>query len=149
MRAGSSLRAIKRGGYYDICADEGGFSVKYTPFGKTEERSFDDVFFSEWLGEPTAFGAFEGGELIGYVEGSPERWNNRFLISNICVFENARRGSSVGTVLLDAIQEAAAASGARSRCARRSWASGWRCWAAAWTSCAPSRRPPVREKARC
>lgn len=47
MRAGSSLRAIKRGGYYDICADEGGFSVKYTPFGKTEERSFDDVFFSE------------------------------------------------------------------------------------------------------
>lgn len=99
-------------GYYDICADEGGFSVKYTPFGKTEERSFDDVFFSEWLEEPTAFGAFEGGELIGYVEGSPERWNNRFLISNICVFENARRGSSVGTELLDAIQEAAA-SGAR------------------------------------
>ena len=29
------------------------------------------------------------------------------------MFENARRGSSVGTVLLDAIQEAAAASGAR------------------------------------
>lgn len=23
-------------GYYDICADEGGFSVKYTPFGKTD-----------------------------------------------------------------------------------------------------------------
>ena len=39
-------------GYYDICADEGGFSVKYTPFGKTEERSFDDVFFGEWLEEP-------------------------------------------------------------------------------------------------
>ena len=58
-----------------------------------------------------AFGAFDGEELIGYVEGSPERWNNRFLISNICVFENARRSSSVGTVLL-AIQEAAA-SGAR------------------------------------
>lgn len=29
------------------------------------------------------------------------------------MFENARRGSRVGTVLLDAIQEAAAASGAR------------------------------------
>ena len=29
------------------------------------------------------------------------------------MFENARRGSSVGTVLLDAIQESAAASGAR------------------------------------
>ena len=100
-------------GYYDICASESGFDVKYIPFDEPEERSFDDVFFSEWLDEPIAFGAFDGGGLIGYVEGSPERWNNRFLISNICVFENARRGSSVGTVLLDAIQEAAAASGAQ------------------------------------
>ena len=100
-------------GCYDICADEGGFSVKYTPFGKTEERSFDDVFFSEWLEEPIAFGAFDGGELIGYVEGSPESWNKRFLISNICVFENAKRGSGVGTALLDAIQAAAVPTGAR------------------------------------
>ena len=100
-------------GCYDICADESGFRVKYTPFGKTEERSFDDVFFGEWLEKPTAFGAFDGEELIGYVEGSPESWNNRFRISNICVFENAKRGSSVGTRLLDAIQTSAASSGAR------------------------------------
>ena len=39
-------------GYYDICAGEGGFCVKYTPFGKTEERSFDAVFFDEWMEEP-------------------------------------------------------------------------------------------------
>lgn len=26
--------------------------MKYTPFGKTEERSFDAVFFGEWLEEP-------------------------------------------------------------------------------------------------
>ena len=51
-----------------------------------------------------AFGAFDGEELIGYVEGSPESWNNRFRISNICVFENAKRGSGVGTKLLDAIE---------------------------------------------
>ena len=60
-----------------------------------------------------AFGAFDGEELIGYVEGSPESWNNRFRISNICVFENAKRGSGVGTKLLGAIQAAAASSGAR------------------------------------
>lgn len=100
-------------GYYDICASESGFDVKYIPFDEHEERSFDDVFFSEWLEKPTAFGAFDGGELIGYVEGSPESWNNRFRISNICVFENAKRGSGVGTKLLDAIQVAAASSGAR------------------------------------
>lgn len=100
-------------GYYDICAGESGFCVKYTPLGKTEERSFDDVFFGEWLEEPAAFGAFEDVELIGYVEGSPESWNNRFRISNICVFENAKRGSGIGTKLLDAIQTVAASSGAR------------------------------------
>ena len=54
-------------GYYDICASESGFDVKYIPFDEHEERSFDDVFFSEWLEKPTAFGAFDGGELIGYV----------------------------------------------------------------------------------
>lgn len=48
---GSSPRYQTRG-YYDICAGEGGFCVKYTPFGKTEERSFDAVFFGEWLEEP-------------------------------------------------------------------------------------------------
>ena len=77
--------------------------MKYTPFGKTEERSFDDVFFGEWWRSRLAFGAFDGEELIGYVEGSPESWYNRFRISNICVFENAKRGSGVGTKLLDAI----------------------------------------------
>ena len=47
---GSSPRAIRRGAI--ICASEGGFCVKYTPFGKTEERSFDAVSFGEWLEEP-------------------------------------------------------------------------------------------------
>lgn len=39
-------------GYYDIRASESGFDVKYIPFDEPEERSFDDVFFSEWLEEP-------------------------------------------------------------------------------------------------
>ena len=100
-------------GYYDICATGQGFEIKYTPFEAPTERGFDDVFFSEWLEDPVAFGAFEDGDLVGYVEGAPEGWNNRFRISNICVFDHARRSRGVGTALMDTILKAAEASGAR------------------------------------
>ena len=47
-------------GYYDIQASENGFQMKYVSFASPVEKSFDDVFFSEWLENPAAFGAFEG-----------------------------------------------------------------------------------------
>ena len=103
----------KTTGYYDIRAGERGFSIDYVPFGAPVERSFDDEFFGEWLEDPAAFGAFECGRLLGYAEGSPEGWNNRFRISNICVFDTERRGGGIGTALMNAIQTAAEASGAR------------------------------------
>lgn len=99
----------KTGGYYDICAAEGDFQVNYVPFEVPVEKAFDDVFFGEWLDEPVAFGAFENGKLVGYVEGSPEAWNRRFRISNICVFDDAMRGNGIGTMLMQAIQGAAEA----------------------------------------
>lgn len=80
-------------GYYDICAAEDGFRLRYVPLGAPMEKSFDDEFFGEWLEEPVAFGAFEGERLLGYVEGAPESWNKRYRISNICIFdETARQG---------------------------------------------------------
>ena len=100
-------------GYYDIRAAEDGFRVEYRPFTAPEERSFEDVFFGEWLEDPMAFGAFEDGELLGYVEGSPETWNRRFRISNLCIFEDAGRRRGIGTALMDTIAKAADASGAR------------------------------------
>ena len=100
-------------GYYDICPDEHGFQVQYKPFDAPVERSFDDVFYGEWLEEPVAFGAFEGETLIGYIEGSPETWNNRFRISNICIFDASRRGKGLGARLLAPMLDAARTSGAR------------------------------------
>ena len=85
----------KTSGYYDICASECGFQMSYMPFEAPVERSFEDEFFGDWLEDPTAFGAFENGSLIGFAEGSPESWNNRFRISNICVFDASRRGKGV------------------------------------------------------
>ena len=100
-------------GYYNICPSGTGFRMDYTPFDAPVERSFDDVFFGDWLEAPVAFGAFEGEALLGYVEGAVETWNNRFRISNICVFDSAARSRGVGTALMDTIQRAAASSGAR------------------------------------
>ena len=76
-------------------------------------RSFDDVFFGEWLEALAAFGAFDGEGLVGFAEGSIESWNNRFRISNICVFDSAARGKGTGRLLMEAIEREAAASGAR------------------------------------
>ena len=74
-------------GYYDIQRVTTGFEFTYTEFDDEKEVSFEDSFFNEWLEEPVAYGAFEDGELIGFVEGSIEGWNNRYRISNICVFK--------------------------------------------------------------
>ena len=112
--AGKQFTArYKTNGYYDICASESGFQMNYVAFEATVEESFDDVFFSEWLENPVAFGAFESGKLIGYVEGSLETWNNRFRISNICVFDNSKRNSGIGTMLMEAILKEAESSEAR------------------------------------
>ena len=100
-------------GYYDICPSESGFQIGYAFFEAPVERSFDDVFFGEWLEDPVAFGAFEGERLIGYVEGSPEGWNNRFRISNICVLDDTDRSRGIGSALMDIIQKTAESSGAR------------------------------------
>lgn len=103
----------KTNGYYEIGTSESGFQICYVSFEKPVEKSFDDVFFGEWLEHPVAFGAFDSGKLVGYVEGSIETWNNRFRISNICVFDDKKRSTGIGTRLMEAIQKEAEYSGAR------------------------------------
>lgn len=100
-------------GYYDIKPMETGFHIRYESFKEPIEKTFSDVFFGEWLDEPKAFGAFENGRLLGYVEGALEKWNNRYRISNICVFESLNRHAGIGTKLLAVIREEAIKSGAR------------------------------------
>ena len=100
-------------GYYDIVRTSGGFEIEYKRFDAPVERSFDDTFFGEWLETPVAYGAFEDGKLLGYVEGAPEGWNNRYRLSNICVFDCANRHGGIGSVLMNAILCEAKESGAR------------------------------------
>ena len=71
------------------------------------------MFLGEWLENPVAYGAFENGKLLGFVEGFLESWNHRFRISTICVFEDAARGRGIGGLLMAAALRAANAAGAR------------------------------------
>ena len=103
----------KTNGYYDIHSGISGFQIEYRPFQKTMEKSFDDVFFSKWLESPTGYGAFENNQMTPPVEGSPETWNNRYRISNIFVSHESRRRQGIGTLLMSAILNKAAESGAR------------------------------------
>lgn len=101
------------GGYYDIRRTENGFQMSYERFEQPAEKSFEDEMLGGWLENPVAYGAFENGHLIGYAEGSLETWNNRWRISNIGVFDPARRHSGIGTALMNVMLQEAKASGAR------------------------------------
>ena len=100
-------------GYYDIEKSKDGFRFIYKQFDGAKEMTFDDYFFNEWLENPVAYGAFEDGKLLGYVEGTLEQWNNRYRISNICVFDDGKRHCGIGTQLMNTILEEAKKSGAR------------------------------------
>lgn len=101
-------------GCYDIVATKNGFELNYVPFDTAVEKSLEDEFFGEWLGKSAvAYGAFLGDALLGFAEGAREEWNNRFRISNICVFDTAARRRGTGTALIKAVLAEAQKSGAR------------------------------------
>ncbi len=100
-------------GYYDIQPKETGFDICYKTFNRPKEMSFSDVFFNEWLDDPKAFGAFENGQLLGYVEGALEKWNDRYRISNIGIFDSSNRNNGIGSLLMQIILSEALKSGAR------------------------------------
>ena len=100
-------------GYYDIIKTDIGFKIEYKSFERPTEMSFEDCMFNKWLEDPIAYGAFENNKLLGYVEGALEKWNNRYRISNICIFNNTYRHKGIGTILMNTILKDAKGSKAR------------------------------------
>lgn len=99
--------------YLSIEPEGEGFSIEWITSEEEIVEPLTDDMLSEWLDNPVAYGAFEGDTLIGFVEGFLEEWNNRYRISNICVFDTGLRSKGVGTALLEKIMEDAVKSGAR------------------------------------
>lgn len=99
-------------GYWELIAEKRAFRFEYRAFPQPKEHMFEDVLLQEWLEKPVLFGAFEGGELAGLIEGSIESWNNRFRISNLLVdWKYRKRG--IGAALMARMLEEAAAQRAR------------------------------------
>lgn len=101
------------GGYYDITRTDEGFRMVWTPFDAPREMSFSDTMFGDWLDAPVLLGAFEGDRLLGFAEGSHEQWNNRWRISNLCVFDEKDRRRGVGGALMNAMLDIAGSAHAR------------------------------------
>ena len=99
--------------YLSIEPGNNGFEMKWV-YSETElKMSIHDYMLSDWLEDPAAYGAFEHGRMVGFVEGFLEKWNNRFRITNICVFDESDRRRGIGTLLLDRMMIDAVDSGAR------------------------------------
>lgn len=90
-----------------------GFDIGWVMSDEPLRMSVNDSMLSDWLDHPTAYGAFDGDQLTGFVEGFLEKWNNRYRITNICVFGEARRRRGFGTRLMETILEEAVQSKAR------------------------------------
>ena len=112
--AGKTYRAeIRSDRFLSIEPEGDGFAIEWKPIQPEMVKELTDDMLSDWLEDPVAYGAYEGEELVGFVEGFLEKWNNRFRLTNIVVFDGARRHSGVGSALLDAIMQDAVSSGAR------------------------------------
>ena len=100
--------------YLDIVRTKAGFSLEWKTAEPTLHKTLTDTILSDWLENPITFGAFdEEKKLLGFVEGFLEQWNNRFRITNICVFEGKKRKIGLGSELLGTIMNEAKKSGAR------------------------------------
>lgn len=99
--------------YLSIEPGDEGFGMKWVMSDEPLRMSISDTILSDWLEDPAAYGAFEDGRLVGFAEGFLEKWNNRYRLSNICVFDSADRRKGTGTMLMEAIVKEAADSGAR------------------------------------
>ena len=81
--------------YLSIEPVDEGFAIKWEMSEEPLRMTLNEDLLSDWLEAPVAYGAFEGDKPIGMVEGFLEKWNNRFRIANICVFDQANRRSGM------------------------------------------------------
>lgn len=99
--------------YLSIEPQGEGFKIEWVKSAQELIMPLEDDILSDWLEDPVAYGAYEGEELVGFTEGFLEKWNNRFRITNICVFDIQMRHSGIGKLLIERIIEAAQKTGAR------------------------------------
>ena len=95
--------------YYDLRmrSSENVFAVEFvkTPCPPVH-KEFTDKLFEEHWDDPHAYGLFDGRDLRGVLEVTPENWNNRLRITNIIVQDGFRR-RGYGSLLITKAKEIA------------------------------------------
>ena len=76
------------------------FSEPYYWYYNFNEFAVDEDLYTYFV--------FQDGELLGIAEGSPESWNHRWRISNLCIFQEKHRRCGVATALMEKMLEEAA-----------------------------------------
>lgn len=78
-----------------------------TPCSPVHKEFTDRLFAPHW-DDPRAYGLWDGREMLGILEVTPETWNNRLRITNLCVRDGFRR-RGFGTLLMTRAREIARA----------------------------------------
>lgn len=76
------------------------------------QKSFTDPLFAPYWDDPHVFGLQVDDGIHAIMEVTPERWNNRLRITNLCVMEGYRR-RGYGALLMTKAKEIARAQGLR------------------------------------
>ena len=98
-------------GYYDLkmrCT-ENVFALEFvrTPCAPVHKEFVDHLFAPYW-DDPHAYALCDGKEMRAILEVTPENWNNRLRITNLCVQEGYRR-RGYGSLLMTRAREIARA----------------------------------------
>ena len=97
--------------YYDLQlrTSENVFAVEFvrTPCAPVR-KEFTDKLFAPYWDDPRAYGLWDGKEMLAILEVTPENWNNRLRITNLCVQEGYRR-RGFGTLMMTRAKEIARA----------------------------------------
>jgi ribosomal protein S18 acetylase RimI-like enzyme len=101
-------------GYYDLkmrCT-ENVFAMEFvrTPCAPVHKEDVDHLFAPYW-DDPHAYALCDGTEMRAILEVTPENWNNRLRITNLCVQEGYRR-RGYGSLLVSRARTMAKSAGA-------------------------------------
>ena len=98
-------------GYYDfkMRSTQNVFAMEFvrTPCAPVHKEFVDHLFAPHW-DDPHAYALWDGREMRAILEVTPENWNNRLRVTNLCVQEGYRR-RGFGTLLMTRAREIARA----------------------------------------
>ncbi len=97
--------------YYDLkmrCS-QNVFALEFvrTPC-EAVHKEFQDYLFAPYWDDPHAFALWDGRDIRAILEVTPENWNNRLRVTNLCVQEGFRR-RGYGSLLMTRAREIARA----------------------------------------